>query len=100
MTLMIVGYDLLGVLIILLVIGVTVWTLHRMNEMQLRRQRIHWRDELPLDRNGVPFYLPKGAQPLPRSRRLSAVRHSLLRDAAVYDMTPACDYDDLDERSV
>ncbi|MBA2288580.1 MAG: hypothetical protein H0W02_24145 [Ktedonobacteraceae bacterium] len=103
MNMMIVGYDLLGALIILLVIGVSVWTLHRMNEMHLRRQRIRWREELPLDRNGVPFYLPKGAQPMPRARRLPATKRSLLVDAAVYETALACGYDDLhdlDERSV
>ncbi len=92
---MIVGYDLLGALIILLVISVTLWTLHRMNEMQLRRQRIHWRDELPLDRRGVPFYLPKGAQPMPRPRRVAGRSRPLIEEASSYDETPACGYDDL-----
>ncbi len=94
MNMMIVGYDLLGALIILLVIGVTMWTLHGMNEMQLRRQRIRWREELPLDRYGVPFYLPKGAQPMPRARRGAGQPHPMTRDASVYEETPACGYED------
>jgi hypothetical protein len=69
MTLMIVGYDCLGGVLILFAVVVTVWYLHRMNEMQLRRERIRYREELPLDRHGIPLYLPEGAQVNPERQR-------------------------------
>jgi len=85
MNLMIVGYDCFGGLLILFVIVVTVWYLHHMNEMQLRRERLRYREELPLDSNGIPLYLPEGAQVNPeRQRALSAEYHASPKDERGY----------------
>lgn len=40
-------------------------TLEANNERALRKQRVHFHYELPLDRDGVPLYLPGNAQPNP-----------------------------------
>ena len=47
----------LGTLTVLAWVAVTI--LGRLNEQSLRRQRLHYQQELPLDGAGRPLYLPE-----------------------------------------
>ena len=40
------------------VFGVLTHVLERLNEQGLRRVRVRYREELPLDEDGYPLYLP------------------------------------------
>ena len=56
-TLLALGLLSLGALVVLAWVSVTV--LGRLNEQSLRRQRLLYHSELPLDTTGRPLYLPE-----------------------------------------
>ena len=62
--------------IVLLVALLVTFTLVKvrgsLTEQDLRQQRIRYHEELPLDRDGVPHYLPHDAQPNPQQNPVSS----------------------------
>lgn len=60
-----VAFSLLGVGLGIPVLVALVSLVGKLNEQRLRRQRILYHHELPLDEWGRPLYLPGDAQPLP-----------------------------------
>ena len=60
-----VGLCFLGVLLLL----ACVYVRGKLNEQELRHQRVHYRKELPLDRDGIPFYIPAETHVYPSGNR-------------------------------
>ncbi len=57
-----VGLTLLVVIVFVIVVPVWVHMRGKLNEQQLRHERFRYREEIPLDGEGEPRYLPADAQ--------------------------------------